>query len=118
MSHAVIFLYGSLKRGYSNHARVADQQYLGEARTVPHYRIIQLGKYGGLIRDDAAGLAIKGELWAVSAKCLAELDEFEMGEGLWARFPVDVAGHDGVEAYFWTGAVPADVRSGDEWPLV
>jgi gamma-glutamylcyclotransferase (GGCT)/AIG2-like uncharacterized protein YtfP len=117
MGKAILFLYGSLKRGHSNHARVADQHYLGDAVTEPRYRIIQLGEYGGLVRDDAAGRAVKGELWAVSPACLAELDEFETGEGLWARHPVDVAGRAGVEAYFWTGAVPANVKSGDEWPL-
>lgn len=113
----ILFLYGSLKRGYSNHARVADQEFLGAAVTSPRYRIIQLGKYGGLIRDEAAGLAVKGELWAVSPECLAALDEFELGEGLWARFPVEVPGHANVEAYFWTGPVPADVLSSDAWPF-
>lgn len=114
---AILFIYGSLKRGQSNHRILADQEYLGDAVTEPRYRIIQLGKYGGLIRDEVAGFAVKGELWAVSACGLAELDDFEMGEGLWARFPVAVAGREGVEAYFWTGDVPDDVRSGDEWPF-
>lgn len=117
MSKTILFLYGSLKRGYSNHRLVADQEYLGEAVTEPHYRVIELGRYGGLIRDDAAGLAVAGELWAVSACGLAELDDFETGEGLWARAPVAVAGREGVEAYFWVGEVPAGLRSGAAWPL-
>src|SRR5438067_8592738 len=112
-----LFFYGSLKRGHSNPRLVADQEYLGEAVTEPRYRIIGIGQYGGLIRDDAAGLAVKGELWAVSRCCLLELDGFETGEGLWARRPVEVKGHAGVEAYFWVGEVPADVRSGDVWPF-
>src|SRR5436309_9363098 len=103
-ARTTLFLYGSLKRGYSNHRLVADQEYLGKAVTEPRYRVIELGQYGGLIRDDAAGLAVKGELWAVSRRRLLELDEFETGEGLWARGPVAVPGRDGVEAYFWAGA--------------
>src|SRR5262245_66393947 len=95
--NTVLFLYGSLKRGHSNHRLIADQQYLGDAVTEPRYRIIELGQYGGLICDDANGLAVKGKLWAVSACCLAELDDFETGEGLWARFPVAVAGRAGAQ---------------------
>ena len=114
---AILFFYGSLKRGLSNHHRVAGQTYLGDAITIPAYRIIEIEQYGGMIRDDANGLAVTGELWAVDAKCLADLDEFEMGEGLWARMPVNIAGHDGVQSYCWTGAVPAGGRSGAVWPF-
>ncbi len=117
MKITTLFLYGSLKRGYSNHVLVAGERFLGEAVTEPRYRIIELGQYGGLIRDDVAGLAVQGELWAVSEAALAVLDAFEIGEGLWARFPVEVVGHANVHAYYWTGAVPAQVRSGAFWPL-
>lgn len=117
MSKTILFIYGSLKRGQPNHRVIADQQYLGEATTEPRYRIIDLGKYGGLVRDDANGAAVKGELWAVTGCGLAELDDFETGEGLWARHPVAVAGWDGVEAYFWAGAIPDGVRCADSWPF-
>jgi gamma-glutamylaminecyclotransferase len=114
---AILFFYGSLKRGYSNHHRVASQTYLGDAATVPAYRIIELGQYGGMIRDERNGFAVSGEIWAIDAKCLADLDEFEMGEGRWQRMPVAIAGHDGVQSYCWTGAVPDGVRSGQVWPF-
>ena len=114
---AILFFYGSLKRGLSNHHRVAGQAYLADAVTVPAYRIVEIGQYGGMIRDDANGLAVRGELWAVDAKCLAELDEFEMGEGLWARMPVEIAGHFGVQSYCWTGPKPTAGRSGAVWPF-
>ena len=102
---AILFFYGSLKRGYSNHRRIADQKYLGDAVTLRCYRIIDLGEYGGMIRDEH-GLAVKGELWAIDSKCLAELDEFEMSEGGFARMPVSVEGREGVQSYCWTGVVP------------
>jgi gamma-glutamylcyclotransferase (GGCT)/AIG2-like uncharacterized protein YtfP len=117
IAKTILFFYGSLKRGYSNHHRVAGQEFLRETVTEPSYRIIQLGEYGGLIRDDLNGFAVKGELWAVDEKCLAELDEFETGEGLWARFSVAVQGDEAAESYFWTGEVPANVRSSDFWPF-
>jgi len=114
---AILFFYGSLKRGLSNHRLVAGQRYLGDATTIPAYRIVEIGRYGGMIRDDDSGLAVRGELWAVDEKCLAALDEFEMGEGLWARRPVDVTGHNGVQSYCWTGARPVDGRTGAVWPF-
>jgi len=113
----ILFIYGSLKRGHLNHHRLAGQHYLGDATTEASYRIVQLGKYGGLIRDAATGLAVTGELWAVGATALGELDDFEQGEGLWARSPVAVTARQKVEAYFWVGDVPDGVRSGAEWPL-
>jgi gamma-glutamylcyclotransferase (GGCT)/AIG2-like uncharacterized protein YtfP len=114
---SILFFYGSLKRGYSNHHLVAGQRYLADAVTRPCYRIIQLGQYGGMIRDDERGLAVKGELWAIDTECLAKLDVFEMGEGLWQRVRVEVEGFTGVESYCWTGEVPADARASDVWPF-
>ena len=115
-TETILFFYGSLKRGHSNHHRIAGQSYLADAVTRPGYRIIELGQYGGMIRD-ANGFAVKGELWAVDAQCLAALDEFEMGEGLWQRMPIEVVGQDGVQSYCWIGDVPEGVRSSDVWPF-
>lgn len=117
MASTILFLYGSLKRGERNHRLVADQQYLGEAVTEPRYRIVAVGYYGGLVEDAETGLAVRGELWAVSRCCLLELDDFEGGEGGWVRRPVAVAGRDGVESYFYDGPVPPGAGSGDRWPL-
>lgn len=47
-TRALLFIYGSLKRGQLNHRVIADQEYRGDARTEPRYRVISLGKYGGL----------------------------------------------------------------------
>ena len=116
-TETILFFYGSLKRGYSNHHRIAGQRYLADAVTSPCYRIIELGQYGGMIRD-ANGFAVKGELWSLDAQCLAEVDEFEMGEGLWQRMPIEVEGHNGVQSYCWTGEVPDGVRSSNSWPFV
>lgn len=117
MGNTILFFYGSLKRGYSNHHRIAGQEYLGDATTKTGYRIIELGEYGGMIRDEKCSLAVKGELWAVDAMCLADLDAFEMGEGLWLRVPVAIVGHENVQSYCWTGEVPDGVRSSDVWPF-
>lgn len=115
---AILFVYGTLKRGRRNHRLIADQEYLGEAVTRARYRVFDLGPYPGLVADPANGLAVRGELWAVSACCLAELDDFEGVPDLFDRRPVAVAGREGeVFAYFWSRPLPPGAAAGDEWPL-
>ena len=114
----ILFVYGTLKRGLRNHRLIADQVYLGEAATEPRYRVIDLGPYPGLIVDDFDGLAVRGELWAVSECCLAELDDFEEVPGPFIRETVAIKGRDEeVFAYFWNRPVPGGAKAGDRWRL-
>lgn len=116
MAHT-IFVYGTLKRGGSNHRLMAGQRYRGVAVTAPKYRIIDLGPHPGLIRDDASGLSVRGELWEVDDTALAVLDEFEGIPGDFVREAVAVAGgSEVVEAYFWTRGIPPGAPTGDRWP--
>lgn len=117
MSKAILFVYGTLKRGGRNHRLLADQEFLGTAVSEPRYRLIDLGPYPGLIPDEATGLAIDGELYAVSECCLAELDDFEEVPDLFIREPIAVVGWGHVWAYLWNRDVPAEARSGDRWPF-
>ena len=84
-SKTILFVYGTLKRGFANHHLMAGQDFIGEGVTLPHYRVLDLGPHPGLIADEANGLAVKGELWAVSDECLARLDEFEEVPGPFIR---------------------------------
>lgn len=116
MGQVLLFVYGSLKRGCSNHYLIAEQEFLGPAITEPRYRLIDLGMYPGLVRNEANGLAVHGELWAVSEDCLVELDRFE-GEP-YQREPVAIPGSTDVVAYFWKRTIPVLGRSGHVWPFV
>ena len=113
----LMFFYGSLKRGYENNHRLAGQDFVADAVTPSKYRIVSIDGWGGLIEDIPNGLAVIGELWRVGDKCLHEIDDFETGEGLWRRLPVEVDGFEGAESYFWTGEVTADAVSSDRWPF-
>lgn len=116
-TRTVLFVYGTLKRGQCNHGLLAGQQFLGEAVTEPGYRLVDLGAYPGLVRDEAGGRAVGGELWAVTPSCLAELDAFEDVPRLFVRQPVAVAGHLGpVWAYFWAGPPLSDAPGEDRSP--
>ncbi|CAL1374838.1 unnamed protein product [Linum trigynum] len=118
-----IFTYGTLKTGFSNHGLIQDLMRSGDVafrcncRTVePHplvcgpYRVPFLLNLPGAAGADR----VSGELYAVSARGLARLDELEGTErGHYERLPIKVeptaedgggeeiiACGGGVEAYF------------------
>jgi gamma-glutamylcyclotransferase (GGCT)/AIG2-like uncharacterized protein YtfP len=101
---ALIFVYGTLKRGGCRAGLLVGQRLLGEAETEPRYRMFDCGSYPGLI-DAEAGQSIKGELCAVDAECLRALDLAEgVAEGLYARRPIRLLApyaDEIVEAYFY-----------------
>ncbi len=73
----LVFVYGTLKRGGSNHAFLADQTYLGDARTPPGYRLYLVADYPGMVVDRSDQRGVAGEVWQVDAPTLARLDELE-----------------------------------------
>lgn len=115
----VLFIYGTLKRGCSNHHHLAGQTFLGLARTKPGYRLYDLGGYPGIARlpDDRDGVV--GELWSVDAEALQRLDRFEgVHEGLYRREPIPLLPpHDQQRIDAYVSALPFTDRPdvGSEW---
>jgi gamma-glutamylaminecyclotransferase len=113
----VVFVYGTLKRGHERHFALADQQFIADARTLPRYRMVNLGTYPGLV--EGGSTAVAGELWAVDAACLARLDDIEgVAEALYRRALVHLAPpHTNIaaEAYFYNADVSALPDHGDVW---
>ena len=119
----LVFVYGTLKRGFCREHFLAGQSFLAEARTLPKYRMYDCGTYPGLKPCPQDGLSILGELWSVDDVCLARLDREEGGdEGLYARSLIElqpplsesVAGSP-VEAYFYRPSVVGFPDCGDRW---
>jgi len=71
-----LFVYGTLKRGQPRAHYLRNETFLGKAVTCPQYRLVNCGDYPGLVSSDA-GIAIQGELWEVSRRCLQILDNVE-----------------------------------------
>jgi gamma-glutamylcyclotransferase (GGCT)/AIG2-like uncharacterized protein YtfP len=69
-----VFVYGTLRRGGSNHFRMEGGSFLGEA-TVSG-RLYKIDWYPGLVLDPA-GDPIPGEIFEVGVAQLAALDAFE-----------------------------------------
>jgi len=115
-----VFVYGTLKRGGSNHALLAGQKFLGEARTPPGVTLYSLGDYPGLVRSPGDTAGVVGELWAVDDACLQQLDELEgVAEGLYARVPIKLAppfDDQPVETYLYLRPLDNRTAIGTDWP--
>ncbi len=119
-----LFVYGTLKRGGSNHAHLAGQRFLGEARTAAGYTLVSLGGYPGLVPASGDHARVTGELWAVDDACLARLDELEgIAEGLYRRGPIALVesspAHASapVETYFYARPIAGRPHVGSTWPV-
>lgn len=88
----LLFVYGTLMSGASNHREMAGQRCLGPARTGPGWTLIRLDGYPGLIVDATAEAGVTGEVWEVDDEARARLDAFEgVDEGLYRRAPIALA---------------------------
>lgn len=101
-----IFTYGTLKRGFANHnlmqdlAARNDAVYLGDYSTQFSFPLV-LGPYGipYLINLPGSARRVRGEVYAVSDRGLAQMDELEgTSVGHYDRLPVQVVSGDGTAA--------------------
>lgn len=104
----LVFTYGTLKRGFSNHtlvqdlARSGDATFVGAAATAAPLPLV-CGPYRVPFLLNLPGSAgchrVKGELYSVTARGLARLDELEgVSRAHYERLPVEVVlAEDGAE---------------------
>jgi len=115
----LIFVYGTLKRGCANHHFLAEQEFVGEARTAPGFRLFNLGGYPGMVAkaDDRDGVA--GEVWSVDAAALVRLDGLEgVADGVYRREPVPLLppfADRGIEGYLYALSVADRREIGSIW---
>lgn len=118
-----IFVYGTLKRGQCLHHVLANQEFLGHAKTEPTYVMVSLGDFPGLVlpsafAEEVNGVSIEGELYRVDRVCLAELDRVEcVGENMYQRHQVSLLTPTDIvaETYFYQPAVDASMICGTWW---
>ncbi len=118
---SLIFVYGTLKRGGSNHHHLEDQRFVATARTQPAFYLYELEGYPGLVpAGDGGGRSIAGEIWDVDAACLARLDLLEgIAENVYARAPIPLLPpHDQtpVLGYLYQRSVANRRELGESWP--
>ena len=82
-----IFVYGTLKRGYPNNPLLESSEFLGEAVTVPIYKMI--GTSFPVIMPDPSGKPVAGEIYTVDDAALARLDRLEAEGRSYDRVMID-----------------------------
>ena len=80
--NSLVFVYGTLKKGFSNHRLLAGSEYLGTAQTVEKYAMYSTGT--PIVLKDEAVSPIHGELYRVNEATLVALDSLE-GHPDWYR---------------------------------
>jgi gamma-glutamylaminecyclotransferase len=119
MPNTSLFVYGTLKRGCSNHRFLAAQRFVGVARTVPGYRLYDLGGYPGITAQSNDHDGVIGEVWEVDAEALRTLDQFEgVHEGLYRREPIPLRppfADQAIDAYVSILPVTGRPEVGSEW---
>jgi len=115
----LIFVYGTLKRGGSNHGFLIGQTFLGDARTMPGYQLYRLNGYPGMIASPADAGHVTGEVWSIDAATLNQLDELEgVAEGLYRREPVPLQtpfADRAVDAYLYARPLGRAEKLGNTW---
>lgn len=118
-----VFVYGTLRRGGSNHFRMAGAEFLCAGSVLG--RLYQIDWFPGLILD-ATGDPITGEVFEVGGDLLAALDAFEgvaadESQSEYRRVTATVRIEDGAEpldadVWEWLGEVDESQRmKGGDW---
>jgi gamma-glutamylaminecyclotransferase len=84
----LVFVYGTLKKGFSNHRLLASSELLGRARTVKKYAMYSTG-LPIVVKEEAAS-TIFGELYRVDEVTLVYLDSLEGHPDWYRREEVEV----------------------------
>ncbi len=66
----VVFICGSALRGQPDHDNLQSATFLGEAKTVPSYRLhsVKDGWHPGIYPVETGGISIPGELYRLTAE--------------------------------------------------
>ena len=78
----LVFVYGTLRAGESNHGLLESSEYLGSCQTASQFALFDLGPYPAVIRGTKA---IVGEVYCVDIPTMKNLDRLEEYPKLYDR---------------------------------
>ncbi|MBU1247458.1 MAG: gamma-glutamylcyclotransferase [Proteobacteria bacterium] len=112
----VVFVYGTLKRGFSNHFFLKDAKFLGRGRTLEPYALSD-GEYPFVYRKEKVS-PVCGEIYEMDGETLLQLDHLEQDPEYYCRDQLDVVLEDGDKLRAWLYFFPVPqgrlIESG-EW---
>jgi len=109
-----VFVYGSLLRGEKHHGLLQEATLIGPGRTLPAYRLVDLGPYPGMVAEGTR--AVMGEVYRVPGRLMAQLDRFEEHPETYVRSAVRLSDGRQVVAYLLRPPLAAghpEIKSGD-----
>lgn len=116
-----VFVYGTLKRGGTNHHFIRAQKFIDFAHSQPGYTLYQVADYPGLVLDTTDHTGVSGEIWEVDAACLQALDHLEgVATGLYRRIPIALAAPYAaweIETYLYLLPIIGAPHLGSTWPV-
>lgn len=89
MEQNFLFVYGTLKEGYSNNHILDDSKKIGEAITKNKYAMYSNGYFPYLV-DNEENINIKGELYEINERTLQRCDRLEGYPRFYDRKLIDV----------------------------
>jgi gamma-glutamylaminecyclotransferase len=95
----IVFVYGTLKSGFSNHHYLDGSDYLGAGKTVEKYALY----FDGLpfvIRHESV-THIHGELYAIDTPTLNTIDRLESHPDWYNRQEVEIVTDEGKRMAAW-----------------
>ena len=111
----ILFIYGTLKRGYPAHDLMIGAEFLGEALTEPSFQLYSEGWYPMMVTDPT-GIAIEGEVWEVPENMVQKLDHYEGSE--YQRVAIQLQSLHAEKlavAYLYKGRVTGRKAIGPRW---
>ena len=97
-----VFVYGTLLAGESNHAVLAGARLVAAGRTLPVFRLHDLGEFPGLVPGGVH--AVVGEVYEVDEATLAALDRLEDHPEFYRRTRIVLEDGMAVETYLLMAA--------------
>ena len=86
----LLFVYGSLKRGFRLHRHLRASHFRGIACTEPGFALYRLVWYPAMVAENTSGM-VTGELFDVPEALLSALDEVEGVPVLYQRVRIRVS---------------------------
>jgi gamma-glutamylaminecyclotransferase len=96
----LVFVYGTLLAGESNHGLLAEARLVATGRTQPAFQLHDLGACPGLVHGGAH--AVVGEVYVVDEPTLAMLDRLEDHPEFYRRTGIVLDDGTSVETYLLT----------------
>lgn len=139
MTH-LLFVYGTLKKGFQRAKYLNDQKYLGTARTKAIYGLFYISGFPCLVQNhkDDNGLtptdSVLGEIYEVNDDCITFIDKVEsvdtnlfqrlsveLEEYTLVNLPIDPNVYDNLSnkravGYFYQKSIKGAKHCGNFWP--